>query len=58
MGKPMYYEYFQASLWNIPRNAFGVNLCFFVIVNLDSGVGFGDVMHSSQEARTLLPTGF
>lgn len=37
--KPVYYEYFQASLWNMPRNAFGVIFVFSVIVNLDSGIG-------------------
>lgn len=54
----MYYEYFEASLWNIPRNAFGVNFCFSVIVNLDSGIGFRGVMRCSQEAGTPLLTGF
>lgn len=58
MGKPMYYEYFPASLWNIPRNALGVNRCFSVIVNLDFGIGFGGVMRCTRETRTPLPTGF
>lgn len=49
---------------NTFRLAFGIyqemnlELSFSIVVNLDSGIGFGGVKHCSQSARTLLPKGF